>query len=159
MAQLIDEYKKAGFKPERVNREYEETHLAIMDAAHNLLESTGKILSYRAIAEESKYHIQTVKNHYKDMRFAVDIKPFYKKYMPEIINRHLELMRQNDNLKIALEATLTLEERICDIVSKVDSKTIDITDNRTTKLIVEIDDNKKRLEVNNIPSAEIVSED
>lgn len=144
---IAEEYK--DFKPELINREYEENHIAILNVTKELTRQNGKTPSFRLIAEKTGLHPQTIYNHYKAIRLSQDVKPSYKKYAFEVLDRHIELMRQSNDLSIALKAVLTLEERLFDIMPK-DNNTV----KETKRLILEIDTTKQDLVSQNVQPAD-----
>ena len=135
---LIEKYD--SFQPELINRQYEENHIRILEVTKELTRLNGKCPTFKMIATETKLHPMTIYNHYKAMRMS-DVKPSYKKYAYEVLDRHIELMRQSEDLAIALRAVLTLEERLFDILPEADVKV-----SETKRLVLEIDDKRKELE-------------
>ena len=130
---------------------YDIAHIAILDANEKLTEELGKTPSFDQIAKRAGVHVQTVYRHYRKLRM-VDIKPRYKKVVFEVLNRHIELMRQNDNPAVALKACLALEERLFDMIPKAE---IEVIDTEKKKLVIEIEDRRQEL-VEKVEDAEIV---
>lgn len=150
---LIDEDYK-DYKPELVNRQYEEAHAKIFASCQDLTDENGKAPTFLAISEQTGYHINTIYRHFRRMRASIDIKPKYGKYAFEVINKHLELMRQKDDLAISLKATLALEERLFDMGPQ---ETLQIENHQQKRLVIEISDKRKadKTKVLDIQDAEV----
>lgn len=131
---------------------YDKAHIAILDANEELTALHGKAPTFKQIAEKSGLHIVTVQRHYKKLQITQDIKPRYKKVVFEVLNRHIELMRQNDNQAVALKAVLALEERLFDMIPKAE---IEVTEVKQKRLVIEIEDRRKELTKVVIDDAEV----
>lgn len=133
--------------------EYIAARNKIIDAQEDLIEELGETPSMTAIAKRSGVHVHTVRKHFREMRIKDDILPKFNKYAVEVLNRHLELARQNENKKVALEAVLTLEEKLFDMIDK---RQVDHTQQQTKTLKIEVEDRRKQIDNIQVSNVEVI---
>lgn len=114
---------------------------AIQDIIEQLVEAEGKTPTVKRIAVEAGVTERTVYNHIKVTQMETAIRDRYKRHAYEIINRHLQLMRQDDDKRVALAATIALEEKILNLVDRTQ-----IEQTEQKKLILEVKDARKQIE-------------
>lgn len=78
------------------NDDYERNHALILDAIMTCLKEEGKFPTYQKLAEMTKLHYQTIRNHSKDFNWN-DFLPKYKLYSPKLMENILSTARKNSS--------------------------------------------------------------
>jgi hypothetical protein len=139
---------------EKPQTQYEIRHQKILQYTEDYLMKYGKTPKLTEIAEYCGVHENTIRNHFMTFSVRKDIAPKYRKYIFEVLQRHLALMRQDEDKGVALKACITLEEKLFDLIPKAK---IEVQDTQAKKLVIEIED--RRNELNQVVTAEYTIED
>lgn len=123
--------------------EWQATNDKIIEKITEMIEATGEMPTQQAVANALGIHYNSVNDHLKQMNIQKHVLPRYKMYAVEIIKRHLELMRQNDDKAVALKAVITLEEKLLGLIPQAQLNVKEDTPQK--KLIIEIEDRRNNL--------------